>query len=58
VSPGDVVEVNTPQAAVSLLRDWQQRFPGDQGMVLDERNQPIATCRPLPVEDGKASVSA
>ena len=21
----------------------------DQGMVLDERKQPIATCRPLPV---------
>ncbi len=44
--PGDVVEVTSPEAAVSLLRDWQQRFPKDRGMVLDDQRQPIATCRP------------
>ena len=46
INPGDVVQVNTPQAAISQLRDWQRRFPNDRGMVLDEWQQPIATSQP------------
>lgn len=48
VSPREAVQVSTPQAAVSLLRDWQVRFPYDNGMVLDERDRPIATSQPKP----------
>ena len=48
VVPQAVVEVNSPQDAVSLLRAWQQSYPQDSGMVLDDRRQPIATTQPAP----------
>ncbi|MHB8576314.1 MAG: hypothetical protein ACYDCQ_13395 [Dehalococcoidia bacterium] len=48
VAPGAIVQVASPEAAVSLLRDWQQQFPRDRGMVLDDRERPIATSRPHP----------
>lgn len=44
--PRAVVEVASPREAVSLLRAWQSSFPHDSGMVLDDRQQPIATSQP------------
>lgn len=46
VAPQAVVEVSSPQDAVSLLRAWQLSYPQDSGMVLDDNRQPIATCQP------------
>jgi hypothetical protein len=37
------VRVESPHDAVNLLRDWQQRYPADSGMVLDADRTPIAT---------------
>jgi hypothetical protein len=45
-APQAEVKVNSPHDAVSLLRDWQQRYPRDSGMVLDDERQPIATTQP------------
>jgi hypothetical protein len=45
-SPRAVVEVACPREAVSLLRAWQSSFPQDSGMVLDDRQQLIATSQP------------
>jgi hypothetical protein len=46
VAPQAVVEVSSPQDAVSLLRAWQQSYPHESGMLLDDQRQPIATCQP------------
>ena len=45
-SPQAVAEVSDPQDAVTLLRSWQQSYPQDSGMVLDDRRRTIATCQP------------
>jgi hypothetical protein len=45
-SPRAVAEVSDPQDAVTLLRAWQQSYPEDSGMVLDDNRRTIATSQP------------
>jgi hypothetical protein len=45
-APQAEIDVNSPEEAVLLLRQWQRRYPRDRGLLLDEQRQPIATCKP------------
>jgi len=47
VFPSAEVEVSSPQDAVTLLRAWQQAFPSETNVLLDEDRQPIALTQPV-----------